>query len=433
MPTRHLTTLALSLFVSGLAAQDLYVDASRGNDLNPGTPALPLKSLTAAAGIAGNNQTIWIYPGVYGPAATGEVLPIKFGSTTSQQNLVIHGIGSVVFDCGGAGGTAIHIGPLAAGGRLTGITFTNMSTTDWWAKVIEAGTYKGIGSATGFEVDRCRFENVNRGVVIWENNPPVTGWKVHSNLFRNLTNDGINDFFAGSANRLFNNTFVGNTQIAIISDGATTQIVNNLMVNCRVGIGVSATQVAANLVANDMWNCQINFQGIATPPGNLSVDPQFVNAGLNDFRLKSTSPLIEAGVANVPARGDLDGNAGAIDSDLNGSILPEIGAYETTPLKVSASYASQTLSVNLTNNGGTTIAFGVLAFGFGDGMLQVPGWSPILVDPAKLAVVVSGAFPLQVTVPNLYLPLGQPLVIVGLGYSPLSPGLVPGNQVLLVP
>lgn len=426
-PMRLAAAVVFSL-LSPLMAQAVYVDATRGNDAWSGTATAPVRSLTRGLGLAGAGSTILVYAGVYGVATTGEVLPLAFGTLFPQQGVTLRGTGGVVLDCGGVGGAALKVGPQASGGRITGITFRNMGSSDWYARVIEAGSYKGPGSATGFEIDRCRFENVNRGVLIWENSPPVTGWRVHSNVFANLANDGVNDFFAGSSNEIFLNTFVGNLQIGITSDGATSKVFDNVLVGCRVGIGAGTTQVAGNFLLNDVWNCQIPWQGIGAPPGNLALDPRFVNQSAGDFHLLATSPLIDAGVLPTLLRGDYDGNSRAIDSNLDGSIAPDLGAFERTPLAATGSYANSTLNIGVTCSV-PSLPFAVVGFALDDGIIQVPGWSPILLDPATLFTTVTGSLPLQLTFPNLVLPPGLPVVVQAFTIAPSTPGLVPGNQV----
>ena len=52
------------------------------------------------------------------------MLPLKIGTTQPQNGLVLRGLGKVVLDLNGVGGTAIQVGRLANGGRITNFTFT---------------------------------------------------------------------------------------------------------------------------------------------------------------------------------------------------------------------------------------------------------------------------------------------------------------------
>lgn len=436
-PSRLLAALApLGLVLvlasaSAARAQDLWVDATLGNDANPGTASLPLRSLTAAATFANANATIYIRPGTYGPNATGELLPIRFGSSQSQANLVIRGLGaagSVVFDVAQRKGTVINIGSMASGGRLTNIRFTNMDTTDWWSRVVEAGTYQGRGSATGFEIDRCIFDNVNRGLVIWENTPPVTGWKVHDNLFLSLGNDAINEFFVGTDTSIYNNTIVGSAHLGILTESATAKIHNNIVSGCREGISGGPMASSTNVTANDLWMNTRDWAGSfgVGPGGNLNVDPQFAAAGTGNYRLLPASPLIDRGVASVAVRADLDNNPGAIDSDLNGSVVPDIGAYELNPVQLGATMAGGALTLSLSGTAGG----GFLLFALDEGLVQIPGWSPFLLDlPTLFPFALSGAIPLHVAIPLPPVLPGTTLAVQGAVLT--GTGVVPSNLHLL--
>ena len=80
-----------------------------------------------------------------------------------------------------------------------------------------------------------------------------------------------------------------------------------------------------------------DIQGGYTGTGNLNLDPQFVNAGANNYHLSGTSPAINAGL-NLGVSTDLDGNPR--DSQ------PDMGAYE----RVSSSSYQNYLPLTLKNH-----------------------------------------------------------------------------------
>src|SRR5690606_25597017 len=125
----------------------------------------------------------------------------------------------------------------------------------WWTRAINAGSYNGGGSSPDVEIDRCRFLNVNRGIVLWQGTP-ITGWRIHHNLFVDLGNDGINEFDSGgSANLIYNNTFVLGAHLGVLSDADATLVYNNIFDSQRVGISSAGSSGAATarVRANDFW------------------------------------------------------------------------------------------------------------------------------------------------------------------------------------
>ena len=92
--------------------------------------------------------------------------------------------------------------------------------------------------------------------------------------------------------------------------------------------------VASMTVSNSAFSGALTGSGTCVPvgSGNINtalVDPQYRDAAAGDFRLRFTSPLIDAG-ASVPSGSDRDvaGSARAVDGNGVGGAQPDIGAYE---------------------------------------------------------------------------------------------------------
>jgi hypothetical protein len=153
---------------------------------------------------------------------------------------------------------------------------------------------------------------------------------INANLFAGNTAPNAGAFSTGMNSGsvyLTNNTVVGNSSsavdsmtIALANGGASGVVSNNI-------VYANTAYYDFYLSANNAWqfahNDFHNIKGVAFPSGNIDVDPKF--AGIDDYHLISTSPLLRAGTL-VPPGGlpatDLEGNprsvAGCVD----------IGAYE---------------------------------------------------------------------------------------------------------
>lgn len=128
------------------------------------------------------------------------------------------------------------------------------------------------------------------------------------------TGYGIGINFSGAISTIFdmsatNNTIYGQSGAGIAfpnrSVGNIGHVNNNIISNCAYAFynayGATAAPIITgsnNLTYNNtsadygMFDSQYNINGISS-------DPQFVNAAVGDFRLKSTSPAIGAGVNGV--------------------------------------------------------------------------------------------------------------------------------------
>jgi Right handed beta helix region len=140
------------------------------------------------------------------------------------------------------------------------------------------------------------------------------GNQAYGNIIRN-NNSGIGIGYGASNTKVYNNTIYGNTYDGI-SNGAgwggkpnsKTIIKNNIIAdNGGYGIENSAggtpegepigTVIQNNILFNNAYGTNgILDTGVNTVnSNNLTSDPEFVNAGANDFHLQSTSPAINAG------------------------------------------------------------------------------------------------------------------------------------------
>lgn len=420
----------------GLAtAQELWVDPVLGNNGNAGTFTAPLQTIGAAVALAGPGAQILLLPGTYGPLVNGEQLPISLGQSP-QQGLVLRGIGNVVIDLGSSASTVFRLVNGADNCRITNLTIQNSDRAGWWTRAINSGSGVGTANAaTGVEIDRCRFVHINRGLVLWVQDN-VQGWRVHDNLFDDCANDAILEYSGN--NEVYNNTFVTGTYKAYISDSTTTLCYNNLIVNCAIAFENNA---AGNNVAryqdNWVWQCPIVTQGAGfttpLPASNVvGVDPQLVNLAGGDYHALPTSPLRDRGNAAIFARADLDGVVGLVDSDVNGSLLPDIGCYEASPIALQASWLPGNVVLQITQQSAVANSFGVVLFAFDDGLIPLPGEAPLLLDPfSASSFYLAGLLPQTWYLPfqGVVVPPGTRLVMHGVALVPGTPRIVGGNQV----
>lgn len=132
--------------------------------------------------------------------------------------------------------------------------------------------------------------------------------------------------------RLLGNTFYDTSGIRAVT-GATT-IANNLLVHGSAGIEVGE-HATVEIRSNDVFG---NRAGAIGPPtnyvaiadqtgtnGNISADPDFVDAFFEDFRLREASPARDAGSnADVVGDEDLDGDPRVVE-------VVDMGAQELQP------------------------------------------------------------------------------------------------------
>lgn len=439
---RSFASFALLSFAAVLPAQQvLWVDPVLGSNGNPGTYASPLQTIGIALSLAGPGAQVHLLPGTYGPATNGETFPRSLGSAP-QQGLVLRGLGGpgdVVLDLAGSTATVFRVVNGADGCRITNLTITNTDRVNWWTRVVNSGSGVDTGNAaSNVEIDRCRFVDVNRAIVLWTADN-VQGWRVHDNLFEDCANDAILEYTGN--NEVYNNTFVTGAYKGYISDSPTSLCYNNLFVGCAIAF--ENNNPANNLARyqdNWVWQCPVVAQGAGLagglPASNVvGVDPLLTNPAGGDYRPLATSPLRENGNPAIFARADLDGVARAVDSDLDGSVVPDIGCFEASPIALQSSWIVPGQLLSLTMNSAQPGAFGLVGFALADGVIGIPGEGPILLDAATFSPVIlggplPGAWVLDFT--PFAVPAGTSLFVHGVALLPSTPRFVGGNQLHVV-
>jgi hypothetical protein len=186
----------------------------------------------------------------------------------------------------------------------------------------------------------------------------------------------------------------------------------------------------------DVLACSYSNTPFALPgPGNLSVEPLFVNAALGDYHLRSDSPLIDAGDPASAAGGlDFDYDPRICDGAWTGLARVDIGADEFDLVRLQASGSSglgKSIALKVEAPPGALAACFISG---ATGDLALGALGSLLVNPAQAALLGMGTAPLtsMVHIPNDPLLIGVTAHAQGYGKDPVGPGASLGNRITLL-
>lgn len=209
-----------------------------------------------------------------------------------------------------------------------------------WDSTYEGNVVYNNGLGAGLE---------DQGIVIWRSkNVTVSGNQIYNNVqgFGISLSEKLPGSISAShliSNNIIYNNGAGNTEsggISIGSNVGSSKIYNNIIASNK-GLGIRADNSdAGNIVENNIlyqnspqlwqgtgnvYDYNLYFPDISfTGKGSHDItgDPQFVNTGVGDYHLVSSSPAINKGASLLEVSKDIEGNARP-----QGSAY-DIGAYE---------------------------------------------------------------------------------------------------------
>jgi hypothetical protein len=328
----------MSLLSGTVADATTYYVATNGSDSNPGTQTKPFHTIQKAANTVRPGDTVQVAPGTYTNKVEHRThgtanARIRFVSSTKWGARIVSGavnsiwtnwgnyVDIVDFDISGKGrlgitnyashvnivGNKVHDllnypcdnGASSGHGILAGIR--NIPATD--INIIGNVVYDNGGGAAA--------QSCNTGTHgIYHSHSGI----IANNIVYNNRAVGVHAWHEPHDLLIANNLVFNNGKSGILVGGQEgpahhIRVVNNIVIDNR-GNGLKETgknrttnQFINNIVFRNR-NGNVNLN-VATDQGTIVADPQFVNYQINgsgDYRLKSDSPAIDAGItlAKIP-------------------------------------------------------------------------------------------------------------------------------------
>ncbi len=328
----------------------------------------------------------------------GGGIAVSFGSPKIEGNTIQNNTQSAC--SGGSGGGGIALGGTGSAqvignvivnntwpsGNGGGISMNAAGTPTIKNNIIAGNTASGVSPAAQ-----------GGGISLVNDSDPLL---VQNLIYNNSADQGGGVFisvpFGSRGPILLNNTIAvnlgGNQGSAVYAIGFDDQVqfFNNLMIGASGSNAVfcdgTYSQQPPTFTNNDAFSSggtslDGTCAGQSVLNGNISTDPQFVNAGGADFHLQPSSPAVDAGSNSAPnlPPADFAGNVRILDGNNDCVSTIDLGVYELVR-SANVSFSSNALafpsqpvgtssspqSVTLSNTGNTCFQFSSTAVSGGD-------------------------------------------------------------------